>query len=682
MGDEDLQDRRAKVQRGYAVGNGRCAGDCARVIALRDAGVVSFGAMRLFARMAGWRGTAGAAAGLLVAGLLAGCGSGITAGAFATGGGGGTGTGGAGGGGGTGTAGVAGVGFRGVVTAAGKPVVGATVQVYAAGTTGVGGGATVLESAALTTDATGAFSVAAGYTCPAAATQVYVVARGGTVGAAAGANATLAEMVVLGPCGALASGSSVVVDEATTVAGVWAMQQFLAANGMVGASATNGTGLANASAMAQALVNTGTRTAPGVGFVRSATVPVAKLNTLANLLSVCTADGNSAACASVMAAVTGSGAAAPADTLALALAVAKAPAANVAALYSAANGGAVFSPVLTTAPLDWMLTLTYTGGGLMAVDGPTALAIDGNGDAWVANYGGVVSAFSPVGVPLFPSGITGGGLNSSYALAIDGSNNVWVTNGASGSGGSVAEISTAGQFLSGVSGYGGSFAAPVGIAIDPNGTVWVVNTENATVTQLNSSGQVISGAGGYGSSALAFPGAIAIDGSHNAWVGDMNGQQVVRISADGRTVTPVTCCNGPQGLAIDAAGYVWAANYYGDSVSRIAGGGAVASGSPYTGATLRYPSAIAVDGAGSVWVGNFRGNLLTQLAGSSAARPGAVLSPAAGWASDAGLNQPFAAAVDASGDVWVSNFAAGTVTELVGVAAPVRTPLLGPVVVP
>ena len=527
--------------------------------------------------------------------------------------------------------------------------------------------------------------MAAGYACPAGTTQVYAVARGGSVGQAAKANALLAEMVVLGPCGGIASGSSVVVDEATTVAAVWAMQQFFAANGTVGASATNATGLGNAVAMARALVNTSTGTAPGVGFVRSATAPTAKVNTLANLLGVCTADGSAAGCALVMTAVTGSGGAAPADTLALAVAVAKAPAANVAALYQAAGGGAagaVFLPALAKAPLDWMLTLTYTGGGLMAVDGPTALAIDASGNAWVANYGGVVSAFSPVGVPLFASGISGGGLNSSYALAIDGSNNVWVTNGASGSGGSVAEISSTGQFLSGTAGYEGSFAAPVEVAIDPNGTVWVVNTENATVTQLNSSGQTISAAGGYGSSALAFPGAIAIDASHNAWVGNMNGQQVVKISADGRTVTPVTCCNGPQGLAIDAAGYVWAANYYGDSVSRIASGGTVATGSPYMGATLAYPSAIAVDGAGSVWVGNFRGNLLTQLAGSSTARPGAVLSPAAGWASDAGLNQPFAAAVDASGDVWVSNFAAGTVTELVGVAGPVRTPLLGPVVVP
>ena len=621
------------------------------------------------------------AAGMLLAvSLLGGCGSGLSKSAGE--GGGGTGT----GGGGTGTTSIAGAAFSGVVMAAGKPVEGATVQVFAAGTTGAGMGATALESAALVTDASGAFSVAAGYACAGSSTQVYVTARGGKVGTAASANAALAEMTVMGLCGGISSGTKLVVDEATTVAAVWALDQFLAADGTVGASATNGTGLKNAVLMAQALVSTASGTAPGTGFSALTKAPTAKVNTLANLLSVCAADGGSAGCGAVLAGATAAGGAVPTDTLTAALAMARAPAANVPALYGTATAGAaVYSPALTAAPLDWMLTLTYTGGGLLAVNGPTALAIDASGNVWVANYGAVVSAFSPVGVPLFANGVSGGGLDSSYGLAIDGSNNVWVTNGAAGNSGSVTEISSTGQFLSGPSGYqsggAGGFATPVGIAIDPNGTVWVVNTENATVTQLNSSGKTISG-GGYGSSALAFPGVIAIDGSHNAWVGNMNGQQVVTISADGKTVKPVTCCDGPQGLAIDASGYVWAANYYGNSVSRIASGGVVASGSPYTGATLTTPAAIAVDGSGSVWVGNFRGQLLTELAGSGAARPGAVISPAAGWASDAGLNQPSGLAVDASGDVWVSNFAAGTMTELVGVAAPVKTPLLGPVNAP
>jgi DNA-binding beta-propeller fold protein YncE len=46
---------------------------------------------------------------------------------------------------------------------------------------------------------------------------------------------------------------------------------------------------------------------------------------------------------------------------------------------------------------------------------------------------------------------------------------------------------------------------------------------------------------------------------------------------------------------------------------------------------------------------------------------------------DAGLGAPFAVAVDASGNLWVTNSnGANTVTVFIGLATPVKTPLLGP----
>jgi hypothetical protein len=59
-----------------------------------------------------------------------------------------------------------------------------------------------------------------------------------------------------------------------------------------------------------------------------------------------------------------------------------------------------------------------------------------------------------------------------------------------------------------------------------------------------------------------------------------------------------------------------------------------------------------------------------------------VLSPSSGWGADAKLLEAFAIAADASGNLWVSNFGSNTLTEFVGMAAPVKTPLLGPVRVP
>jgi DNA-binding beta-propeller fold protein YncE len=39
--------------------------------------------------------------------------------------------------------------------------------------------------------------------------------------------------------------------------------------------------------------------------------------------------------------------------------------------------------------------------------------------------------------------------------------------------------------------------------------------------------------------------------------------------------------------------------------------------------------------------------------------------------------QPFAVAIDPSGNLWVTNFGGNSVTEFIGVAEPVKTPLIG-----
>jgi hypothetical protein len=128
---------------------------------------------------------------------------------------------------------------------------------------------------------------------------------------------------------------------------------------------------------------------------------------------------------------------------------------------------------------------------------------------------------------------------------------------------------------------------------------------------------------------------------------------------------------------------VWVANYYGDSISQLASDGTViSSGYSDNGASISHPQGIAIDGAGHVWVTNYNGNSITELAGSATNSPGQILSPAAGWALDAKLNEGFAVAIDASGNLWVTNFETNTLTEIVGLATPVKTPLLGPVQIP
>jgi hypothetical protein len=43
------------------------------------------------------------------------------------------------------------------------------------------------------------------------------------------------------------------------------------------------------------------------------------------------------------------------------------------------------------------------------------------------------------------------------------------------------------------------------------------------------------------------------------------------------------------------------------------------------------------------------------------------------------LDSPHSIAIDPSGNVWIANTGIGTVLEMVGTAAPVETPVIGPV---
>jgi sugar lactone lactonase YvrE len=376
--------------------------------------------------------------------------------------------------------------------------------------------------------------------------------------------------------------------------------------------------------------------------------------------------------------------AAPDNTLDAVLNLVRNPGTNVATLYTQSTASTAFTPALTAAPSDWTLSINYTGGGMNT---PTAVGVDATGNVWVASYHSAVSEFSPTGTPVFPNGITSGGLFNSYGLAIDAQNDVWIPNedstatGVNGGFGSVTVLNSSGQLTSGPTGFiAGGIAYPVAIAIDTNARAWVIDYWNQHLTLLSSSGQPQSGATGYTSPQLSFPISIAIDANNNAWVGNSYDNNVVKVSPDGSQVTSYTCCNWAGGIAIDQRGYVWVANYMGDSISQLASDGTViSSGYSDSKASIWHPQGIAIDGSGHVWVTNILGSSITELAGSAASSPGQILSPTAGWARDAGLTYGWAVAIDASGNLWVVNNSTNTLTEIVGLATPVKTPQVGPV---
>jgi hypothetical protein len=428
-------------------------------------------------------------------------------------------------------------------------------------------------------------------------------------------------MTAFGSCSNLNSSVSLVVNEVTTVATAWALAQFTGTGGgsfqnyeYIGSSSANyNNGLANAFATVNNLVDIttgqafqftpggGSFTPPGGSEVYNGVVPYAEINTLADAIDSCAAStggqpGDGSACDDFFFAsnLNPSGGPAthsnePASLLPAVLGVAYYPARNDesssnypltgSAIYdmvtTPVNPGWTppFSPILSAAPTDWTIALSFTGGGLegakRAQADPAAMAIDGSGNLWIANSNLLsVTELSNLGVALSPYA-------SGHTLA------------------------TAGGFT------GGGLSYPNQIAIDPFGNAWVLNANN-TLSELDSTGAPVvcggsvpdpfcggstlsspfSGAGNTNNTAVG----LAIDGSGNAWVADSNS-------------------TGNPGDVAEYAGFIGAQV----NGKQIPNGGVIGDFTNLTDNTTNSPDpldtlpanlsqAIAIDGKDNVWV--------------------------------------------------------------------------------
>jgi hypothetical protein len=574
--------------------------------------------------------------------------------------------------------------LTGVVSSGTIPVAYAHVYLFAANTTAYGQPSVSLLNATLTgtsdslgayvaTAFNGTFSLTGDYSCS-SVQQLYLYVQGGDAGT--GQNATEGLMAAIGSCpSSTGPGTSVTVNEVSTVAAAYALAGFATDATHVSSSGTAlaQVGVANAFANAANLASLSTGTALAATPSGNGTVPQAEIGTLANVLAHCINIGGTP-CSTLMQTATSDGTSTgtiPTDTATAAINIAHNPGANVATLYGLAST-AVFAPALTAVPNDFVVSLQYTGGGLNLDEN---IAIDGSGNVWIANGGAhSVSELSSSGAFLSgASGYTGGGLNGPGSIAIDESGDAWITNAG---GNSVNELSSTGVVLSGSTGYtGGSIYGLVGIAIDGSGNAWVVNSQGNSVTKLSSTGSILSGPSGYTGGGLDFPQAVAIDASGNAWITNAISNTITKISNSGSFLSGANGYSGGGlyasfGIAIDTYGNAWATNL-GGSASEFSNAGAALSGSAgFTGGGLSSPSGISVDGSGNVWIANINGNI-TELSSS-----GTVLfaGSAGGYIQTTnytGIND----AIDGSGNVWITNPMSNGIDEMVGAATPVVTPL-------
>ena len=611
-----------------------------------------------------------------------------------------------------------GQGLRGTMHGGQQPISGGRVYMFAPaqGASGAASISLIVSGQGTGTDNIGTYVTTATdgtwnidqFTCPAPNVPIYLYSRGGDTGY--GDNEAIAETAYVSLCQAAQSPSApfVFIDEVTTVAMAYAVAGYSTDPLHVSYSGTSAslTGIANAFANANNLADSVHGIALHTIPSGSASAPEQTVNTLADALAACVnhASGDSN-CQTLFNATTFNSTL-PSDTATAVMNIAHAPSSstspgtqngtNITSIMTLSNAYPQFTPNLQTAPNDLTLGLTFSSNYFGS---PTAVAIDGPGNAWIASQPSTSNPVISVAEILNSTAMQVN--NQTYgttytpatqepeSIAVDaGSQNIWI-----GTDNAVEEFSVSGEaapgspFLTNDSTFGGGYA----LNLDGTGNVWIGAGTN--VYELSSTGSALSPTGGYlvpsGAMGAAQPSAIALDASNNVWVMDYANSSLLKLSSQGAILENQTQSNqnqlsSPLGVAITAqqkqsianSGNNYETDYLGQSQFNY-----FQADTPPQGYAPGLTFA-AVDGAGNSWLSLEAAacdssNTLCQGAAEVSGSGQQLSGPGYTIQGFQQTNSPTAngTAIDGSGNVWILNKSAGMVTELVGAATPVVTPL-------
>jgi streptogramin lyase len=594
-----------------------------------------------------------------------------------------------------------------------QPIQYARVYVYAANATGGYGSAstslitnqpgTAQDTAGhyyVTTDSSGSFSYAGTVTCPTATTQIYLLALGGNTTGHSGVgnnNTALALSAALGNCSTINSTTFTSMNEVTTAAMTFALNAFMIDGGHIGSPASNSAGLVNAFATVPNLVDNTTGTALAVTPSTTGAAPQKTLNTLGNIIAPCANSGSSssAACSSLFS-HSSTSAGTPTDTIGALLNIAAFPAAQAANLYGDALATAPFQPALTTQPNDFSLGITFSPS--VSVIQPGVVVIDASGNLWMANCQSCVTAtatdtlvkYGPSGT--FLASYSNTGLHNTKGLAIDSTGTyIYSINQAVAGSTHTSDQLTKMLISTGAlqSGFPITFASGTygtnafqGIALDNSGEIWATATTAGAIVETDPNGNLINGSPFF----VGGTAGVGTDNVGNIWFAGVGGNNILQFDTNGDFLNNFTPSglSQPLGIAINGSNEIWTVDNGTNSLSKIEFfNGANGSGSPYSNLGLYQAAITAIDGANQVLIPNCRAGC----PGSGSTAPdGVVRINQSGVANDGGINTTATlqvpglngtggAAIDASGNVWLSNSVTGTVTQGIGLASPTIQPI-------
>lgn len=198
------------------------------------------------------------------------------------------------------------------------------------------------------------------------------------------------------------------------------------------------------------------------------------------------------------------------------------------------------------------------------LDGATGLAVDGQGNVYVADLGSDrIVKFSGSGKQLGTLGgphLAQGDLSAPGGIGLDGLGHLYV---ADSNNSRIQEFTLDGQFVGTIGSYGadaGQLERPLDVAVDGQGNLFVTDSYNNRVEEFAPTGAMVNVWGSEGSGAGQFehPSGITLDTSGAIYVADTGNRRLQKFSADGTPLAQWSTGDyQPVSPGVDSSGNVY-----------------------------------------------------------------------------------------------------------------------------